>query len=111
MKNPDYAKMMNEKPFLKVDNTFKLVRGQLFGFMHNDVINVAYPVWSQTADEVQFILFVREDGRPCIDNDWVRTDSNCMYTNIEPIIVEVHLMKRPTTFHSEITNFFTGKPD
>jgi hypothetical protein len=85
--------MMMGKPLVKVDSSFKLKHGQLFGFKglaSEDSITAAYPCWHQSGNEVQFVLYVSKDGRPCIDNDWIRDDRNCMYTNEDPIIVEIH---------------------
>lgn len=111
MSKTDYEEMMNEKPLIKVDESIKLKHGQLFGFKglkSEDRITAAYPCWSHNGNEVQFVLYVSKDGRPCIDNDWVREDSNCMFTNVDPIIVEIPLLKRPTTFQDEIATFFGG---
>lgn len=111
MKEPDYKKMMEEKPLIKVDDSFKLKHGQLFGFkglQEKDGITAAYPCWAQIGNEVQFVLYLKKDGRPCIDNDWIRDDNHCMYTNVEPIIVDILMGKRPTTFHQEISSLFNG---
>lgn len=104
----DYAKMMNEKPLIMVDADTKLKHGQLFGFQtfEKGVINVAYQCWEHIGNEVQFVIYVSCDGKPCIDNDWVREDRDCMYTNIEPIIVDIPKRKMPSTFQDEMTKFF-----
>lgn len=110
---PDFAKQMSESPLVKVTKDTVLRHGQLFGFMglgEERGITAAYQVWRKNGTEVQFVLFISsQTGRPCIDNDWIREDGSCMYTNVEPIIVPIDLSKSPETFQDSIKAFFNGK--
>jgi hypothetical protein len=79
----------------------------LFGFKaFGDEITAAYPCWAQNGDEIQFVLYISKEGKPCIDNDWIREDNHCMYTNEEPIIVSIMGTKPPSTFQQEVADFF-----
>lgn len=108
-KKIDYAEMMNSRPLVKVDKTMQLKHGQLFGFQtfEEGKINAAYPTWGHNGEEVQFVLYVSASGKPCIDNEWIREDRNRMYTNVDPIIVDIPVKQMPSTFQQEISSYFT----
>jgi hypothetical protein len=96
MGKTDYKKLIMERELVKLDTTSKLKHGQLIGFkgLGTDEITAAYPVWVQIGNEIQFVLYGIEKGKPCIDNTWIQP-GNEIYTNVDRIIVEMNIEKMP----------------
>lgn len=110
MEKPDYTKMMNEKGGLKsITLETELKTGTLIGFRgfngKAEKCSASYPVWTKKGDEIQFILGITKEGRPIIENDWVRDEN--IFINEEPIIVDV-LTKNPQTMQDRLGSFFGG---
>lgn len=104
----EYSEMMMAKPLVKVDSLSKLKYGQLIGFKAlcgEGKITASYPVWVQRGDEIQFVLYV-QNGHAVIDNTWISSED--IFTNDEPIIAELDITERPSTFQNEIVKFFSG---
>lgn len=105
----NYQELMNAKPLTQLTPDFKdkIKFGTLIGFKglgEARSITAAYPVWSHVGDEIQFILFTRDNGKHCIDNTWLT--SRDLFINTEPIIVDVSVKGMPSTFTDEVTKFF-----
>jgi hypothetical protein len=108
MEKPDFTKMMNDKGNLKpVKLETKLEFGTLIGFRgqssKEEKCSAAYPVWAKKGDEIQFVLSISDEGRPLIDNAWIRGES--ILINEEPIIVDV-VTKNPQTVQDRLKSFF-----
>jgi len=107
----DYRTLMMTKPLIQVMPDTKLAHGQLIGFKafaDKEEITAAYPIWAQNGNEIQFVLYTK-DGRPCIDNDWIRENTSLMFTNMPAIVVPLNIKKNPTTFQNELSVLFTNR--
>lgn len=108
MVNDNYKEMMNALPLVQINGDWnkQLKRGQLIGFNGlgpEKGITAAYPVFDHHGGEIVFVLYTK-DGKPVLDNDFIR-DGYCMFTNADPIIVDI-ATGCPTTFQSELASYF-----